>query len=160
MIKLPLTLILTLGLGCTLYAEQVFNDPLSDSIQISAAGMRAQNERLKVITQNIANENITALTEKDDPYRRKVIYFENKFDKDLNTETLAVKKIDKDYSPFKLRYEPTHPAADKDGMVKYPNINLVIETVDAKEAQRSFEANLYALDISKSNLNKIIDLMK
>ena len=139
---------------------KAMDDPLSASIKISAAGMQAQSHRLKVIAQNIANINVTGKTPSEDPYRRQIIFFKNEFDAKLNTKILKVDSIREDKSPFILKYEPNHPSADENGMVKYPNVNLIIETVDSKEAKRTFDANVSALEIAKSNQNKILDLMR
>ncbi len=136
------------------------SDSLSDAINISAAGMRVQNQRLQVVTQNIANSEVTGANPKENPYRRKQIIFKNEYDPKLKTEVVKVDRITSDNSDFILKYEPNHPAADKNGYVKYPNVNNIIETVDAKEAQRSFEANLSAMQIAKANQSKIIELMR
>ena len=139
---------------------KVADDPLNASIKISVAGMQAQNHRLKIIAQNMANANVTAKTPDKDPYRRQIIFFKNEFDSNLNAKILKVDLIREDESPFILKYEPNHPSADKNGMVKYPNVNLIIETVDSKEAKRTFDANVNALEIAKGNQNKILDLMR
>ncbi|AIF81546.1 flagellar basal body rod flgC [endosymbiont of Acanthamoeba sp. UWC8] len=135
-------------------------DSLSSAVAISVAGMRAQNERLKIITQNIANSEVTGANPNEDPYRRKQIIFKNVYDDNLKAVTVKVDRITPDKSDFILKYEPNHPAADANGYVKYPNINNVIESVDAKEAQRTFEANLSAMEIARANQSKIIDLMR
>jgi flagellar basal-body rod protein FlgC len=135
-------------------------DSVSGSIQASVHGMRVQSERLKVISQNIANSDVTGAAPGSDPYQRKQTIFKNGYDQSLKTDVVAVDKIIPDKSDFIKKYEPSHPAADKDGYVKYPNVNVVVETVDAKEAQRSFEANLSAYEIAKANQAKIIELMR
>ena len=145
-------------LAITSYAGE--GDSLSSAIAISAAGMRAQNERLKIITQNIANSEVTGANPNENPYRRKQIIFKNVYDDNLKAVTVKVDRITPDKSDFILKYEPNHPAADANGYVKYPNINNVIESVDAKEAQRTFEANLSAMEIARANQSKIIDLMR
>ena len=139
---------------------QYESDALKASIKISAAGMQAQNQRLKVISQNIANSNVTGKTPNEDPYRRKVIFFKNVYDPKLKTKILKVDSVREDKSDFTLKYEPNHPAADAKGMVKYPNVNIIIETVDSKEAQRTFDANVNSLEIAKNNQNKILELMR
>ena len=136
------------------------SDALEASIKISSAGMQAQNQRLKVISQNIANANVTGKNPNEDPYRRKVIFFRNVYDPKLKTKVLKVDSIRQDQSDFTLKYEPNHPAADAKGMVKYPNVNIIIETVDSKEAQRTFDANVNSLEIAKNNQNKILELMR
>ena len=136
------------------------SDALEASIKISSAGMQAQNQRLKVISQNITNANVTGKNPNEDPYRRKVIFFRNVYDPKLKTKVLKVDSIREDQSDFTLKYEPNHPAADAKGMVKYPNVNIIIETVDSKEAQRTFDANVNSLEIAKNNQNKILELMR
>ncbi|MBA8667863.1 flagellar basal body rod protein FlgC [Holosporaceae bacterium 'Namur'] len=143
---------------CNSHASE--GDSLSSAIAISAAGMRAQNERLKIITQNIANSEVTGANPNEDPYRRKQIIFTNVYDDNLKAVTVKVDRITPDKSDFILKYEPNHPAADANGYVKYPNVNNVIESVDAKEAQRTYEANLSAMEIARANQSKIIDLMR
>ncbi len=140
--------------------EKSADDPLDAAIKISVAGMQAQNHRLKVIAQNMANANVTGKNPNEDPYRRQIIFFKNEFDTKLNTKILKVDSIQEDKSAFTLKYEPNHPSADKNGMVKYPNVNLIIETVDSKEAKRTFDANVNALEIAKTNQNKILELMR
>lgn len=135
-------------------------DALKSSVRISTSGMNAQNQRLKVAAQNIANINVTGRIPEEDPYRRKVIFFKNEFDPKLKTDIVKVDKISYDYSPFIKKYQPNHPAADEQGMVKYPNVNILVETVDTKEAQRTFEANINALEIAKANQFKILELMR
>lgn len=140
--------------------EKIAADSLEASIKISSSGMRAQSQRLKVISQNVANSNFTGKTNNENPYRRKIIFFKNVYDQKLDAKILKVNSIQEDRSEFKLKYEPNHPAADNRGMVKYPNVNIIIETVDSKEAQRTFDANVNSLEIAKSNQNKILELMR
>lgn len=135
-------------------------DSLTASQRIAAQGMQVQSERLKVISQNIANSNTTGLTSEDTPYKRKVILFKNEYDPTIGSTTVKVDKVTHDKSEFIKKYEPYHPASDSGGYVKYPNVNIPLETVDAKEAQRSYEANLSALEIAKSNQARIIDAMR
>ena len=87
-------------------------------------------------------------------------FFQNVYDPKIDTRILKVSSIQEDQSEFTLKYEPNHPAADNRGMVKYPNVNIIIETVDSKEAQRTFDANVNSLEIAKSNQNKILELMR
>ena len=135
-------------------------DPLTSSIKSAAQGMKVQSERLKVVSQNIANSNVTGINENDEPYRRKQIIFKSNYDENSEVNLVDVESVIKDKSDFILKYEPYHPAADKNGYVKYPNVNIVIENADAKEAQRSFEANLRSYEIAKSNQQKLIETMK
>ncbi len=135
-------------------------DSLTASQRISAHGMRAQSERLKVISQNIANANSTGKSPTEEPYRRKMPLIKSQYDQSIKSDMVKVDKIIRDKSEFKLRYEPHHPAADKNGYVRYPNIDIPLETVDAKEAQRTYEANMSALEIAKSNQVRLIEALK
>lgn len=132
-------------------------DDLTAAQRIAASGMKLQNQRMKVISENIANANSVASKPGGTPYKRKMISAKTQFDPNSGTNLVKLDRIIYDNKPFQLRYEPGHPAADKNGYVKYPNIETVIENVDAKEAQRSFEANLGSLEISRSNQLKLID---
>ena len=148
------------GIFSSFADEKIISDPLEASIKISSSGMQAQSQRLKVVAQNIANSNVTGKTPNENPYRRKIIFFKNVYDPKLDAKVLKFDSIKEDQSDFTLKYEPNHPAADNNGMVKYPNVNIIIETVDSKEAQRTFDANVNSLEIAKSNQNKILELMR
>ena len=132
---------------------------LKTSINIAASGMRAQSERLKVIAENIANAESINM-QGGDPYRRKTISFKNVFDATVGTNVVKVDNIGLDNSPYKLKYNPGHPAADESGYVKMPNVNTMIESIDQKEAQRSYEANLVTIDTSRSMISKTLELLK
>jgi len=100
---------------------------LTDTMQISSAGMRAQGERMRIIAENVANAESTATTPGGAPYRRKTIEFQNVLNKELGVETVSVAKRGYDNSAFNKKYDPTHPAADAQGYVQYPNVNPIIE---------------------------------
>ena len=127
---------------------------------VSASGMRSQTERLKIISENIANSKSTGLTSGSDPYQRKTIYFSNVLDRKLGIEKVEVRKIGRDKTPFQLKYDPTHIAADERGYVKMPNVSSIIERADAKEAQRTYEANLAMVQIAKAMINKTMELLQ
>ena len=135
-------------------------DDLIKTMRISAAGMRVQGQRLRVISQNIANANSLPQDPGDKPYRRQVITFRNELDRSIGLETVRVAKVQPDKSEFGKRYEPSHPAADADGYVLTPNVNSLIEMTDMREAQRSYEANLSVIKASKAMLNLTIDLLR
>jgi flagellar basal-body rod protein FlgC len=127
---------------------------------ISAAGLRAQGQRVKAISENVANANSTADTPGGDPYRRKVLTFANVFNRELDADMVRVKKILGDQSEFGLVFDPNHPAAGKDGYYKTPNVNGLVEMSDMREAQRSYEANLNMIETSRSMLTRTIDLLR
>jgi flagellar basal-body rod protein FlgC len=133
---------------------------LRDSLTVAAAGMKVQGTRIKVIAENMANSDSTAETPNDLPYRRKVITFENAMDRQLGLEMVRVHKIDKDRSDFQRRYDPTHPSANAEGYVLYPNVNPLIEANDMREAQRSYEANLSVIEASKTLLTRTIEILR
>ena len=133
---------------------------LIKTIRIAAAGMRAQGLRLKVIAENLANADSLATTPGADPYRRKLVTFQNVLDRKLNVNIVKVGPVQYDASEFKKRYDAGHPAADKDGYVRMPNVNALIEMMDMRQAQRSYEANLSVIDVTKRMLTRTIDLLR
>ena len=150
--------LVALFLLCLSY--NAFADELDSSIRISSKGMQLQSERLKVISQNIANSNVTGSTPEEDPYSRKVLKVKKVYDKDSGGEITVVDKVAKQKTNYIMKYEPSHPAANAEGYVKYPNVDTVVEMVDAKEAQRTFDANLSAMEIAKSNQAKLVEALK
>ena len=129
------------------------------TLQVAAAGMKVQSQRLRVIGENIANANSTAQSPGGEPYRRKMISFENVLDSNLGINTVRVAYFTFDTAEFGKRYDPTHPAAGEDGYVLLPNVNALIEMADMREALRSYEANLSVVEAAKSMLQKTIDLL-
>ena len=133
---------------------------LSDSLAIASSGMKAQGDRLRVVAENIANTDSTGKTPEEQPYRRKVVVFKNVMDKELGVSTVKVVSRTHDMSEFRKKYDPTHPAADAQGYVLYPNVNSIVEMMDMREARRGYEANLNVVEVSKSMLSRTIDLMR
>lgn len=134
-------------------------DTLMKTLNISAAGMQAQGTRLRVIAENIANANSMATQPGALPYRRQVVTFSNELNRALGIDMVQVDEIRPDLSDFGQRFDPTHPAADENGYVLTPNVNSLIEMMDMKEAQRSYEANLNVMKNAKSMLMSTIDLL-
>jgi flagellar basal-body rod protein FlgC len=133
---------------------------LNKALNISAAGMDAQTMRLRVIAENLANQDTTGSAPGADAYRRKTITFENRVDASASAPTVQVKQIGQDKTAQTLRYDPSNPAANADGYVKTPNVNSFIEVMDMREAERSYSANLSVLQATRSMLNRTIDLLK
>ncbi|HEC01732.1 MAG: flagellar basal body rod protein FlgC [Alphaproteobacteria bacterium] len=133
---------------------------LSKAMMISAAGMKAQSTRMRVIAENLANASSVAMAPGVDPYRRKVVTFVNELDDQMGIRRLKVKNVGYDKSDFGLRFEPGHPAANKDGYIKTPNVNGLIEAMDMKQSQRSYEANLNSIEVSKSMMMRTLDLLR
>ena len=130
------------------------------SIAIAASGLRAQAGRIRVISENIANSDSIAPTPGGDPYRRRIPTFQAVMDSDVGGEVVKVGKIAYDTSDFQSRYEPGHPAADKNGYVKYPNVDPLIEAMDMREAQRTYEANLNVVTVTRQMLGRTLDILK
>ena len=133
---------------------------LIKSIKLSTAGMRVQGTRLRVISENIANADSLPENQGDTPYRRKQVSFKNILDRSLYAKRVAVDKIQYDRSDFEKKFDPQHPAADKDGYVLVPNVNPLVEMMDMREAQRSYEANLSVIQVSKGMLSRTIDMLR
>lgn len=133
---------------------------LKNAMQISASGMRAQGERLKVISENLANSDSLGKTPGSDPYRRKVVSFKSELDRAMGANLVKAQKPQQDRSDFELKYDPGHPSANADGYVKMPNVKSVIEMADMREAQRTYEANLNVIDSAKAMLNRTVDLLR
>ena len=124
------------------------------------SGMKAQSERLKVISENMANADSIASRPGGDPYRRQIPVFQQYVDKQTGANLVKVSKVVKDPGEFEKRYMPTHPAADAKGYVSMPNVNPLVEMMDMKEAQRAYEANLSVLKTSRDMNARVLDLIK
>ena len=135
-------------------------DALSSIGKIAASGMRAQTERLKIVSENIANASTTGNTPGEDPYRRKTITFEQMLDRSLGADLVSVEDVGRDASDFILRHDPAHPAANAEGYVKMPNVNTLMEMANMREASRSFEANLNMFQAARTMRRNIFDLLK
>lgn len=133
---------------------------LLNTMDISASGMKAQSDRLRVVSENIANAESVGTRPGEMPYRRKTISFDNHLDREIGAELVKTKKIGTDRSDFHRKYDPTHPAADNDGYVLYPNVNPIMEMMDMREARRGYEANLNVIEASKSMLSQSINLLR
>lgn len=133
---------------------------LDKALGIAASGMEAQTTRLRVIAENLANQDTTGSSPGANPYRRKTVTFENSLDKQLGANAVRVKQIGQDASEFPQRYDPSNPAADGSGYVKLPNVNSLVEVMDMHEAERSYSANLAVMQSTRSMLTRTIDLLK
>lgn len=134
---------------------------IMDAMIVSASGMKTQGDRLRVVAQNLANADTAANTPNADPYRRKTILFKTALDKASGVEVVKTAKILEDQSnDFRLKFMPDHPGADENGYIRLPNINTLIEVMDMREAQRTYEANLGMIQVSKAMLGRTIDLLR
>jgi flagellar basal-body rod protein FlgC len=133
---------------------------LVKSMMASASGMKAQGERMRIIAENLANANSVGRNPDEDPYRRKILTFRNVLNREQGVELVEVGKVQNDKSDFRLRYDPGHPAANAKGYVRMPNVNSIIEMNDMREAQRSYEANIRAVEAAKRMLMNTVDLLR
>jgi flagellar basal-body rod protein FlgC len=130
------------------------------SMSIATSGLKAQAGRMRVLSENIANADSTALTPGGDPYRRKVPTFSSELDRSLDARVVSLGRIRPDQTAFRIKYEPGNPAADAAGNVKYPNVNSVVEMTDMREAQRSYEANLNIISATRRMIQRTLDILK
>jgi len=130
------------------------------SMAVAASGLRAQSERMKTIAENIANANSAATTPGADPYRRKIPTVTTTFDRELDANMVSTGKPIADQSEFRSQYDPGNPMADAKGYVKLPNVNSLVEIMDMREAQRSYEADLSVMDATKTMMARTVDLLK
>lgn len=138
------------------------------AMQISGSALKAERARLNIAAMNLANANTTRTIE-GGPYKAKSVVFAAKpleglnFQDTLNSTTERLRKVEvvqvsEDKAPFKEVYDPTHPDADANGVVRFPNVNVAEQMVDMMSAKRSYEANVTALDAVKSMALKALEI--
>ena len=132
--------------------------PRNPAMAVAASALKAQSSRMRIIAENIANAESTARTPGGDPYRRQVPVFEAR---NVDGATgVALAEVRPDDGDFKLEYDPSHPAANADGYVLRPNVDTLVESMDMREAQRAYEANLNVIETARSMDTRILDLLK
>jgi flagellar basal-body rod protein FlgC len=135
-------------------------DPLLSVMRTASSGLQSQSTRLKVVSENLANTESTGSTPGAEPYRRKMVTFEQSLDEVTGASLVSVNRIIRDKEPFDKEFRPGHPAADSAGYVKLPNVNLMIEMADMREASRSYEANLQMIRQAREMTSMMVDLLK
>jgi flagellar basal-body rod protein FlgC len=135
-------------------------DPLSSALRVAASGLDVQSARLRVVAENLANAQSTGATPGSDPYQRKTIAFSAEMDRVSGASLVEVGEIGTDKTPFRVEYDPAHPAADDSGYVKLPNVNMLIEMADMREANRSYEADLQIVKQARQMISMTIDLLR
>lgn len=136
------------------------SDALSAAIKVAASGLSAQSTRLRVVAENMANAQSTGDTPGADPYTRKTVSFSSALDRANGVDMVRVSNIGTDNAPYVLEYDPSHPAADKNGYVKMPNVNMMVEMADMREANRSYEADLQVVKQARALITMTIDLLR
>lgn len=135
-------------------------DPLISAMKTSASGLEAQSMRLRIISENLANAQSTGSTPGSDPFRRKTVTFGEELDRMSGATLVYVKSVQTDQSPFGLEFDPGNPAANSAGYVKMPNVNLILEMADMREANRSYESNLQVVKQAREMISMTIDLLR
>ena len=132
--------------------------PRNQAMAVAASALKAQQSRMRIIAENIANAESTAQTPGGTPYRRQVAVFEARTVDGVTGVTLA--EIRPDQRDFRMAYDPSHPAANAEGYVARPNVDTLIEAMDMREAQRAYEANLNVIETARSMESRTLDLLK
>ncbi len=135
-------------------------DALSAAQKISGSGLQAQSNRMRIVSENLANAQSTGRTPGADPYRRKTVTFESELDRASGASLVNIKSVGVDRAPFSVRHEPGNPAADANGYVKIPNVNPLLEMADMREANRSYTANVQAITQARSMNAMNIDMLR
>ncbi|MDO9382606.1 MAG: flagellar basal body rod protein FlgC [Hyphomicrobiaceae bacterium] len=135
-------------------------DPIKLSSKIAASGLEAQSMRMRIVSENLANAQSTGQTPGSDPYGRKVITFDSEVDRDTGVNFVKIDSIEADQEPFRLEHNPSHPAADANGYVKMPNVNMLTEMADMREAGRAYDANLQSIKQAREMISMTIDLLR
>jgi flagellar basal-body rod protein FlgC len=135
-------------------------DPLITSMKVAASGLGAQSERLRIVSENLANAQSTGNAPGSDPFQRKTISFTAELDRASGGSFVNISSIANDRTAFPLEYLPGHEAADEAGYVKMPNVNMLIEMADMREANRGYDANLQVIKQARELISMTIDLMR
>ncbi len=128
------------------------------SISLAAQGLKAQASRMRIIAENMANADSTPAKAGDMPYRRKIITFQRTLEDGM--AGVKIGRTARDTSAFPTRYEPGHPAADARGFVQKANVDSLIESMDMREAQRSYEANVSVIGATRRMIARTLDILK
>jgi flagellar basal-body rod protein FlgC len=136
------------------------SDPLIAASKLSASGLHAQSVRMRIVSENIANANSTGKTPGSDPYARKTVIFRAEMDRLLGADAVRVRSVGVDQAEFPTQHDPSNPAADENGMVKLPNVSMITEMSDMREANRSYEANLQMIKQTRSMVASTLDLLR
>jgi flagellar basal-body rod protein FlgC len=134
--------------------------PLSQAMATAASGMSSQAVRLRVAAENMTNAASTAAVPGGAPYQRKTVLFEQSLDRATGAHLVRTGRVSFDQRPFRMEYDPSHPAADERGYVQMPNVDPLIEEADMRAAQRSYEASVAVMQNARSLYAKTIDILR
>ena len=132
----------------------------SKSLTVATAGLKAQSGRMRIIAENIANADSAPASAGTEPYRRKIPSFTSHMDPETGAKLVEAGRVRRDPSAFRTKYEPGNPAANARGEVQMPNVNALIENMDLREAQRSYEANLNMVTSTRRMLSQTLSILK
>ena len=135
-------------------------DAIRETIMSASHGLSAQSARMRVVAENLANAQSTGSTPGAEPYQRKLTNFAEVMDDESGVSLVTIDRVTRDHSPFKVEYKPGHPAADEHGYVKLPNVDILIETADMREASRSYSANLQVIKQAREIASMTLDLLR
>jgi flagellar basal-body rod protein FlgC len=129
------------------------------TMAVAASALRAQQARMRIIAENMANVDSVASTAGGDPYRRQVPVFAP-VTMDGGMKGVAMTHVAPDQTAFRTEYQPGHPSADAKGYVKLPNVDPLVEALDMNDAQRAYQANLNVIDTAKAMQTSTLELLK
>jgi len=135
-------------------------DPLLSSLKVAASGVSAQSERLRIVSENLANAQSTGKGPGTEPYQRKTISFAATVDRASGGSKVEIAAIGRDQTDFPIEFQPGHEAADENGYVKMPNVNVLVEMADMREAVRGYESNLQSIKQARELISMTIDLLR
>jgi flagellar basal-body rod protein FlgC len=136
------------------------SDPMQVALKVAASGLEVQSRRMLIVSENLANASTTGQTPGSSPYTRKTVSFESELDDASGAKLVKVDSVDTDKKPYRIEYDPGHPAADANGNVKLPNVDMLVELADMRETNRSYEANLQVVKQARSLISMTIDLLR
>ncbi|MCH4268811.1 MAG: flagellar basal body rod protein FlgC [Brevundimonas sp.] len=132
--------------------------PRNTAMAVASTALKAQQSRMRIIAENIANAESTANVAGGQPYRRQTPVFQARNVDGATGVVLA--EVRPDQSDFRMDYDPSHPAANAEGYVMRPNVDTLVEAMDMREAQRAYEANLNVIETARNMESRTLDIIK
>ncbi|MGW8706031.1 flagellar basal body rod protein FlgC [Brevundimonas sp. NPDC055814] len=132
--------------------------PRNTAMAVASTALKAQQSRMRIIAENIANAESTANVAGGQPYRRQTPVFQARNVDGATGVVLA--EVRPDQSDFRMDYDPSHPAANAEGYVQRPNVDTLVEAMDMREAQRAYEANLNVIETARNMESRTLDIIK
>lgn len=132
--------------------------PRNTAMAVASTALKAQQSRMRIIAENIANAESTANVAGGQPYRRQTPVFQAR---DVDGATgVVLAEVRSDQRDFRMDYDPSHPAANAEGYVMRPNVDTLVEAMDMREAQRAYEANLNVIETARNMESRTLDIIK